>query len=85
MAKTNTPEPFIDIEAAARFLGITVAAIRKWREGGQMPFPCYNIGRRLGFRLSELNAWAESQAFGNAVEARTLHTRSRISRQPLQS
>lgn len=70
MAKTDTPEPFVDINAASHFLGITVAAIRKWRERGQMPFPCYNIGRRLGFRLSELSAWAESRAFGNAVEAR---------------
>lgn len=55
------PEPFVDLEAVAAFLGLSVATLEKWRFRNEMPFPVYRLGRRLRFRLSEVTAWAESQ------------------------
>lgn len=45
------------LQAAAEFLGLTVAALRKWREKGAMPFPVYAIfdGQAVGGRLMGSN------------------------------
>lgn len=66
------PEPFVGIEAVADFLDVTPAALRKWRDRGEMPFPAYAIGRRIKFRLSEVEAYALARAHRNAPEARLL-------------
>jgi excisionase family DNA binding protein len=63
----SLPEPFVDLEAVAAFLGLTKATLEKWRFRNELPFPVYRIGRRLRFRLSEVDAWARSQATQSAA------------------
>lgn len=66
----SQPEPYVSLNDAAEFLGLKPSTLRKWRERGEVPFPCYNIGRRIAFKLSEVDAWARSQAFQSGTEAR---------------
>jgi len=70
MNPANNLEPFVGLTDVADFLGLSIKTLRKWREHGAMPFQCYNLGRRLAFRLSEVSAWAEKQAFSSAAAAR---------------
>lgn len=55
-------EPFVDLEAVAAFLCLGKATLEKWRFRNEMPFPVYRVGRRLRFKLSEVDAWARSKA-----------------------
>ncbi|MCR9128619.1 MAG: helix-turn-helix domain-containing protein [Alphaproteobacteria bacterium] len=68
--QTTQPEPYVSLNDAAEFLGLKPSTLRKWRERGEVPFPCYNIGRRIAFKLSEVDTWARSQAFKSGTEAR---------------
>lgn len=68
----TAPEPYVGMEAVAAFLDLSLATLRKWRDRGDMPFPAYAIGRRIKFRLSEVEAWAMRQAHQNAPQARLM-------------
>ncbi len=49
-----TPEPFVDIEAAAKFLGVKVSYLYEECRLGRIP--SYKLGKFRRFRLSELEA-----------------------------
>jgi len=46
----------------AELLGFAADTIVDWAEDGRVP--CFKIGGRLRFRLSEVEAWVESQRRG---------------------
>ena len=50
--QTLLRDDLVDTSEAAELLGMTVAAVRKAVERGQLP--CIRIGRRLRFRRAEL-------------------------------
>ena len=48
-------EPYVNIEQAAAFLSVPVSFLhRNWKSA---EVPCYRAGRRLKFKISELEAW----------------------------
>lgn len=61
-ASQSVPEPYVCMLAVAEFLGLSVATLRKWQFRNELPFPVYRIGRRLRFRLSEVDQWVRFQA-----------------------
>mgnify|MGYP003639252390 CR=1 FL=1 len=68
----GVPEPYVSLREAAAFMGVSVSTLRKWRENGTMPFPAYAAGRRLVFRLSEVDTYLRSRAHRNPAELRAL-------------
>ena len=72
-------EPFVDEKAAARHLGISTRTLQRWRteppEGGAPRF--FKIGaKRVAYRISELNQWAEGRAFSTTTEIDVAGTQS---------
>ncbi len=56
--KPNT-EPLVGAQEAAAYLGRPVSWLYdRWRSLG---IPAYRLGSRLAFRMSELDAWLETQ------------------------
>ena len=49
----------IDIERAARLIGMSVSWLRKQTQAGL--FPCYRTGRRVRFAPAQLAKWLDSQ------------------------
>ncbi len=60
-------EPFVDIKAAAAFLGVPVGYLyeRTRPNGPRGTVPHVKLGKYVRFRLSELEAWAKGQGNGN--------------------
>ena len=69
---TDTPdplEPFVDEKVAARHLDISVRTLQRWRtdppDGGGPRF--FKIGaKRVAYKLSGLDRWAETRAVDGA-------------------
>ena len=64
-------EPFVDEKVAARHLGISTRTLQRWRteppEGGAPRF--FKIGaKRVAYKISLLNIWAEGRAFTTTAE-----------------
>lgn len=63
VAAMGGPAPrLLDVEDAARYLGVARKTLYKWVEGGQVPF--IRIGRLVRFRRVDLEAWVDGQARG---------------------
>lgn len=62
-------EPFVDVETAARFLGVKVSYLYEKARLGRIPSYKFEGFRR--FRLSELETWVKREEEGN--EAQTHH------------
>jgi len=58
----SAPEPFVDIAAAARFLGVRVSYLYEEVRLGRVP--SFKLGKFRRFRLSELEAWALARQQG---------------------
>lgn len=58
----QTLEPLVTAKAVAAFLGLTPAALDRWRYRNETPFPVYKLGRSVRYRLSEVDAWVRSRA-----------------------
>ena len=58
--KYSTPAGWLDQAGAARFMGCTVATIRRWsrKQAGALPF--YRIGNRALYRETDLREWLEA-------------------------
>lgn len=52
----NKAEKWVDLEAAAKHLGIKICTLYKWLERGS-DFPAYKAGRVWRCKLSEVDAW----------------------------
>ncbi len=60
-ASEKALEPYVTAKEVAKFLGLSIAALDKWRYRNETPFPVYRLGRSVRYRLSEADAWARSQ------------------------
>lgn len=61
--KTETSyEPFVTTEQAAEFFGKPVSWLHN--QAKELDIPRYKIGNQMRYRISELEAWAQSQRVG---------------------
>lgn len=55
---TMNQERWIDVEEAAKYLGVTPETVRTWVK--QKDMPAQKIGRRWKFKISEIDEWVKS-------------------------
>lgn len=59
----NNSSPFFErllpVSDAAVLLGVHPVTLRKWAREGRVP--SHKLGRKVAFRVSELDAWLNSQ------------------------
>lgn len=60
-------EPLINAAQAAQVLTIHPGTLTRWAREGKVP--SHKLGRRVAFRLSELNAWLSTGYPERAVRA----------------
>lgn len=65
--KTLTFEPLISAAETGRLLGIHPVTVLRWAREGRVPH--MRLGRRIKFRVSDLNSWSGRLYTGNAVRA----------------
>lgn len=54
----NAPEPFVDINELKEIIGVPLPTIYKWsHEADYNSFPCSKAGRKLRFKVSEVQNW----------------------------
>jgi hypothetical protein len=67
-------EAFVSEREAAKFLNVSPRTMQRWRVeppvNGAPKF--YRLGARVVYRLSELSAWAEENAFHHTSEYRAV-------------
>ena len=65
--RTETPifEPLISATEAAQLLGIHPVTILRWAREGRVPH--LRLGRKVKFRVSELNSWSSTIYTDSAV------------------
>lgn len=60
--KQKAPEGCLWIEAAAPYIGVTLATLRKWRVEDKGPGrKGFQIGRYIAYRITDLDAYLEGQ------------------------
>lgn len=57
----------LDNEQAAKLLGLSTSTLNKWRVYGEGP-RFAKIGRRIAYRLTDLEAWIASRLRGSTSE-----------------
>lgn len=58
----SSPEPFVDINAVARHLGVARQTVENWKCAGKK-LPTHRITRKVvRYRLSEIDAWVAAGA-----------------------
>jgi len=65
-------EPFVSLETAAAFVGVSPRTLHRWLAGSER-FPVYCLGRLLRFRISEVERWVHA----NKVPARVRGAKKR--------
>ena len=58
MEQTN--DNYINIEAAAEYLGVSVITVRNWLKRNDVEMPAHRIGKLWKFKRSELDEWVKS-------------------------
>lgn len=56
----NNNEGYINIDDAAKFLGIKTVTLRNWIKNEKCSIPAYKVGRMWKFKRSELDKWVNS-------------------------
>jgi len=51
--RESTPQPLVDLKAAALHLGVSTRTLRRWVDANRVPFR--RVGRTLRFPLAALN------------------------------
>jgi len=59
----------LDENQAATLLQVTPGTLSVWRSTGRYSLPFIKVGRRVRYRLSDLNAWLESRTQTNGATA----------------
>ncbi len=62
---TSTFEPLITAAEAGQLLGLHPVTLLRWAREGRIPHR--RLGRKVKFRVSELNSWYGSLYTGSAV------------------
>lgn len=63
MQQTN--DNYINIEAAAEYLGVSVITVRNWLKRNDVEMPAHRIGKLWKFKRSELDEWVKSGKSAN--------------------
>lgn len=66
------PDPFLDAASAAAYIGAakqTLAAARSTKTGAFSTIPYYRNGRKIAYRLSDLELWLSQNRVTNAARA----------------
>jgi excisionase family DNA binding protein len=63
--KTLAFEPLISAVEAGRLLGIHPVTLLRWAREGRIPH--VRLGRKVKFRISELNSWSSTNYTDSAV------------------
>lgn len=69
-AALSNRDRVVSAQAAADQLGVCTRTLRRFREGGGGPAYC-RIGTRVGYRLSDLDAFVAANTFRHAAEEAT--------------
>lgn len=59
MNETNISDKWVNIDAAAEYLGVKPVTIRDWIRKGK-GIPAHKIGKLWKFKFSELDEWVKS-------------------------
>ncbi len=59
MNENNISEKWVNIDAAAEYLGVKPVTIREWIRKGK-GIPAHKIGKLWKFKFSELDEWVKS-------------------------
>lgn len=59
-AAERWPGHLLKMSEASEYLGVPVQTLRSWRAGGKGP-RSGKIGRRVSYRVTDLDAWLEEQ------------------------
>lgn len=57
-----TTSPVVGTDGAALRLGVSPATLETWRSTKRVKIPFLRVGRRVLYRLADLDAFLESQA-----------------------
>lgn len=57
--------PMLDEAQAAKHLGVVPGTLSVWRSTGRYQLPYLKIGRKVRYRLSDLDAWLETRTRKN--------------------
>ncbi len=55
--QTFLPQDLMSIAGAAKFLGRSIASLKRWMIRDDNPLPCYRVGGRIYISQSELKNW----------------------------
>ena len=61
----ETSDNYINIEAAAEYLGVSVITVRNWLKREDVEIPAHRIGKLWKFKRSELDEWVRSGKSAN--------------------
>ncbi|MGD2114479.1 MAG: helix-turn-helix domain-containing protein [Acidobacteriota bacterium] len=66
---TDRPDalPLLDQTEAAEFLAVSTRTLEGWRSSGGGP-PFVRVGRRVRYRLQDLQEWIGERTFGSTTE-----------------
>jgi len=53
-------DPWLSLQAAANYSGLSVRTLRGWLSHLDRPLPCYRVGGKVLLRCSELDGWLSS-------------------------
>lgn len=56
---------YINLEAAAEYLGVSVITVRGWIKRKDVEIPAHKIGKLWKFKRSELDEWVKSGKSAN--------------------
>ncbi|WP_084168027.1 helix-turn-helix domain-containing protein [Pseudomonas vranovensis] len=57
----KTASPMLDEVQAAKHLNVSPGTLSVWRSTGRYQLPFLKVGRKVRYRLSDLDAWLESR------------------------
>lgn len=60
--------PTLDSEQSAEYIGVTAGTLNVWRCTKRYPLPYIKVGRKVRYRLSDLDAFLASRTIGESAE-----------------
>lgn len=55
------PAPLLDEQQAAQHLNVSPGTLSVWRSTGRYSLPFVKVGRRVRYRLADLDAWIQER------------------------
>jgi len=65
----QTSRELLNEAAAARHLGVSDGTLAVWRSTGRYSLPFIKVGRKVRYRLSDLEAWLAERTRANGATA----------------